>query len=123
MKKDFTKFCDGDVVLAKITPCFENRKSAIVSNAINGIGAGTTELHVFRCKNFLLPEFLLMFFKSAYLIQYGVDHFKGTAGQQRIGTTDLKICPIPLPPLAEQRRIVARLEELLPHVDAIAGVR
>ncbi|MDD6087811.1 MAG: restriction endonuclease subunit S [Desulfovibrionaceae bacterium] len=123
MKKGFTKFCDGDVVLAKITPCFENRKSAIVSNAINGIGAGTTELHVFRCKNSLLPEFLLMFFKSAYLIQYGVDHFKGTAGQQRIGTTDLKICPIPLPPLAEQRRIVARLEELLPHVDAIAGLR
>lgn len=123
VKKGFTKFCDGDVVLAKITPCFENRKSAIVSNAINGIGTGTTELHVFRCKNSLLPEFLLMFFKSAYLIQYGVEHFKGTAGQQRIGTADLKVCPIPLPPLAEQRRIVARLEELLPHVDTIAGLR
>lgn len=117
VKKGFTKFCDNDVLLAKITPCFENRKSAIVIGAKNGIGAGTTELHVFRCKRYVLPEYLLYFFKTPYLIYFGVQHFKGTAGQQRIGSTEIKNCPFPLPPLAEQRRIVAYLSALLPLVE------
>ena len=120
VKKGFTKFCNGDVVLAKITPCFENRKSAIVRNASNSIGCGTTELHVFRCNSIIDAKYFLYFLKTSYLIQYGVEHFKGTAGQRRIGTGELKKCPIPLPPLEEQRRIVARLNELLPCVDAMA---
>ncbi len=119
VKKGFTKFCNNDVLLAKITPCFENRKSAIVVGAKNGIGAGTTELHVFRCKRYILPEYLLFFFKTTYLIQFGVEHFKGTAGQQRIGATEIKNCPFPLPPLAEQRRIVARLNEIFPFFDTM----
>ena len=121
VKKGFTRFCEGDVVVAKITPCFQNRKSAIVANTKNGIGAGTTELHVFRCKECVLPKFLLYFFKTPYFIQYGIEHFKGTAGQQRIGTSDLKICAFPLPPLAEQKRIVDRIQGLLKLVDDLAG--
>ena len=121
VKKGFTKFCEGDVVIAKITPCFQNRKSAIVKNVKNGIGTGTTELHVIRCKEDVLPEFILYFFKTSYFIKYGIEHFKGTAGQQRIGTSDLKICAFPLPPLAEQKRIVERIQELLKLVDDLAG--
>jgi len=48
IKKGFTHFAEGDVVMAKITPCFENAKSAVMRNLVNGVGAGTTELHVFR---------------------------------------------------------------------------
>ncbi len=117
VKKGFTRFEDGDIVVAKITPCFQNRKSAIVNNAKNGIGAGTTELNVFRCLDMVYVEYVLWFFKTNYFINYGVRKFKGTAGQQRISSSELKECAFPLPPLAEQKRIVAKLNEILPIVE------
>ena len=118
IKKGFTHFADGDIGIAKITPCFQNRKSVIFSNLKNGYGAGTTELSIVRVINDLLSRnFLLWFFKSAYFIENGVKSFTGTAGQQRIHKDYLSMCCLPLPPLAEQKRIVAKIEELLPHID------
>ena len=115
IKKGFTHFAEGDVGVAKITPCFQNRKSVIFRNLINGYGAGTTELSVVRTLNeTVLPEYLLWFFKTEYFITNGVKSFTGTAGQQRIHKDYLATCLIPLPPLAEQKRIVAKLEEILP---------
>ena len=120
VKKGFSKFQDQDVLMAKITPCFQNRKSAIAENLKGGIGAGTTEFHVLRCNKNLLPKYLLFFLKSSYLIRYGVENFKGTAGQQRIETSELKNCAVPVPSLNEQRRIVAKVEELMAQVDRLA---
>ena len=121
IKKGFTHFADGDIGIAKITPCFQNRKSVIFRNLKNGYGAGTTELSIVRVVNELLSrEFLLWFFKSAYFIDNGVKSFTGTAGQQRIQKDYLAMCVFPLPPLAEQKRIVAKIEELLPLVDRYA---
>ena len=118
IKKGFTHFADGDIGIAKITPCFQNRKSVIFCNLKNGYGAGTTELSIVRVVNDLLSRnFLLYFFKSAYFIENGVKSFTGTAGQQRIHKDYLATCVLPLPPLAEQKRIVAKIEELLPLVD------
>lgn len=117
VKKGFSKFQDQDVLMAKITPCFQNRKSAIAENLKGGIGAGTTEFHVLRCNKNLLPKYLLFFLKSSYLIRYGIGNFKGTAGQQRIGTSELKNCAVPIPSLNEQRRIVAKLEESFAEID------
>lgn len=115
IKKGFTHFADGDIGVAKITPCFQNRKSVIFKNLISGYGAGTTELTVVRTINeTVLPEYLLWFFKSEYFIANGVKSFTGTAGQQRIHKDYLATCLIPLPPLAEQKRIVAKLKEILP---------
>ena len=115
IKKGFTHFAEGDIGVAKITPCFQNRKSVIFRNLKNGYGAGTTELTVVRTiSNTMLPEFLLWFFKTPYFITNGVKSFTGTAGQQRIRKDYLSMCLIPLPPLAEQKRIVAKLEEILP---------
>lgn len=115
IKKGFTHFADGDIGVAKITPCFQNRKSVIFKNLISGYGAGTTELTVVRTINeTVLPEYLLWFFKSEYFIANGVKSFTGTAGQQRIHKDYLATCLIPLPPLAEQKRIVEKLEQLLP---------
>ena len=117
VKNGYTKFIEGDVLLAKITPCFQNRKSAIAKKLSNGIGCGSSEFHVLRVnENIVTQEYLLMFLKSQWFITYGVENFKGTAGQQRLGTSDLKNCLFPLPPMSEQHRIVAKLNELLDPV-------
>ncbi len=115
IKKGFTHFANGDIGVAKITPCFQNRKSVIFKKLPNGFGAGTTELTVSRIiGDTLCPEYLLWFFKTDYFISNGVKSFTGTAGQQRIHKDYLPCCLFPIPPLAEQKRIVAKLEELLP---------
>ena len=115
IKKGFTHFANGDIGIAKITPCFQNRKSVVFRNLKNGYGAGTTELSIVRVVDGLLSrDFLLWFFKSAYFIENGVKSFTGTAGQQRIHKDYLATCVFPLPPLAEQKRIVEKLEQLLP---------
>ena len=118
IKKGFTHFAAGDIGIAKITPCFQNRKSAIFTELKNGYGAGTTELSIVRViGNTMSRGFLLWFFKSAYFIENGIKSFTGTAGQQRINKDYLPHCALPFPPLAEQKRIVAKIEELLPLVD------
>ena len=105
IKKGFTHFADGDVAFAKITPCFQNRKSMILENLPNGIGAGTTELKVLRViGNSILQEYLLFFLESPYFVDEAT--FKGTANQQRIISGYLEKKLFPLPPLAEQQRIV-----------------
>lgn len=118
IKKGFTHFADGDIGVAKITPCFQNRKSVVFQGLPNGYGAGTTELSIVRVINTtILREYLLWFFKSEYFIVNGVKSFTGTAGQQRIHKDYLATCLFPLPPLAEQKRIVAKIEELLLYID------
>ena len=115
IKKGFTHFANNDIGIAKITPCFQNKKSVIFSNLQNGYGAGTTELSIVRVINDLISrEYMLWFFKSAYFIENGIKSFTGTAGQQRIHKDYLANCVFPLPPLAEQKRIVEKLEQLLP---------
>lgn len=116
IKNGFTHFADGDIAFAKITPCFQNRKSMILRDLPNGIGAGTTELKVLRPYCGTIDAYYLLFFlESAYFVEQAV--FKGTANQQRIITGYLENKLFPLPPLAEQKRIVAKLEELLPIVE------
>ena len=117
VKNNYSRFADGDVIFAKITPCFQNRKSAIVDNTVNGIGCGSTEFITLRCSNLIFNKYLLWFVKCPYFINLGQSKFRGTAGQQRFAPKDVKSCLVPLPPLEEQRRIVAKLEELKPLVD------
>jgi type I restriction enzyme S subunit len=118
IKKGFTHFAERDIGIAKITPCFQNRKSVIFQNLPNGYGAGTTELSIVRViRETLSREYLLWFFKSDHFISNGKKSFTGTAGQQRIHKDYLSTCLLPLPPLAEQKRIVAKIEELLPLID------
>ena len=110
IKAGFTHFADGDVAFAKITPCFQNRKSMILRNLPNGIGAGTTELKVLRpYGNTINREYLLFFLESPYFVEEAV--FKGTANQQRIISGYMENKLFPLPPLSEQQRISDKIEE------------
>ena len=109
IKSGFTHFADGDVAFAKITPCFQNRKSMILRGLPNGIGAGTTELKVLRTYgNTISTEYLLFFLESPYFTEEAI--FKGTANQQRIITGYLENKLFPLPPLNEQQLIVNRIK-------------
>ena len=118
IKTGFTHFADGDIAVAKISPCLENRKSMVLNNLPNGIGAGTTELHVFRplC---VTQSYGLWFFKSEYFVNQCVSTFNGVVGQQRVGKNIVEDILFPLPPLAEQHRIVAKIEELFSYLDNI----
>ena len=110
IKSGFTHFADGDVAIAKITPCFQNRKSMILKGLPNSIGAGTTELKVLRVYGeTLIREYLLFFLESPYFVEEA--KFKGTANQQRIISGYLENKLFPLPPLSEQRRIVEKIKE------------
>ena len=118
IKTGFTHFADGDIAVAKISPCLENRKSMVLNNLPNGIGAGTTELHVFRplC---VAQSYGLWFFKSDYFVNQCVGTFNGVVGQQRVGKNIVEDILFPLPPLLEQHRIVAKIEELFSSLDRI----
>ena len=111
IKTGYTHFADGDVAFAKITPCFQNRKSVIFIGLPNGIGAGTTELKVMRPYGETINRwYLLYFLKSPYFIDEA--QFKGTANQQRIITGYLENKLFPLPPKFEQDRIVQQMKQL-----------
>ena len=122
IKSGYTHFADGDVAFAKITPCFQNRKSMILNNLPNGIGAGTTELKVLRAyRNTLSVEYLLFFLESPYFVEEAV--FKGTANQQRIISGYLENKLFPLPPLNEQRSIAEKIEKSIVTVEQYGKVQ
>ena len=113
IKNSFTQFADGDVVFAKISPCFENGKYFIASDLKNGVGAGTTELYVLRPSSEELDNrYLFYFLVSNYFMRDAKKTLMGSVGQQRIKKEYLEKMLLPIPPLAEQRRIVKRIEEV-----------
>ena len=116
IKSGYTAFADNDIAFAKITPCFQNRKSVIFEGLPNGIGAGTTELKILRTYGETINRwFVLYFLESPYFIDEAT--FKGTANQQRIIVGYLENKLFPLPPLAEQERIVGKIGFVMPIID------
>ena len=120
VKTGFTHFTEGDVGIAKITPCFENRKSTVFENLSNGYGAGTTELHVLRPfgKN-ILAQYLLAYVKTDYFVENGKQTFTGDVGQQRISKAYVENAYFPLPPIKEQERIVQQIGIIYEHLNMI----
>ena len=119
IKSGFTQFAEGDVGVAKITPCFENGKSTVFQNLSNGIGAGTTELHIVRPLGGIERRYVLLFLKTPAFLKDGEAVMTGSAGQKRLPRSYFEGKPFPLPPLAEQSRIVTRVEELMRLCDAL----
>lgn len=117
VSKGYTYFEERDVLFSKITPCMQNGKHAIASNLIDGIGFGTTEFHVLRPNSEILPEWVHFFIRQPYFLQEATAYFTGAVGQQRVPESFLANYRIPVPPLPKQKRIVAKVQELMEEVE------
>ena len=117
VSKGYTYFEENDVLFAKITPCMQNGKHVIAKNLIDGIGFGTTEFHVLRAKKEIIPEWIWYFIRQPCFLQEATGYFTGAVGQQRIPKEFLINYVIPLPPLEDQRRIIAKIQELMQEVE------
>ncbi len=107
VSKGFTTFQDGDILFAKITPCMENGKTALVQNLTNGVGRGSTEFHVLRPGNSIIGEYVHCFIRRLEFRERAKQSFTGTAGQQRVPKSFLGNTLIPVPPLDKQRYFAA----------------
>jgi type I restriction enzyme S subunit len=107
----YTYFADGDVLLAKITPCFENGKLGIAKGLKNGIGFGSSEYLVFRPDATVSNEWLYYFLSRETFRGEGAARMSGAVGHKRVSKEFIEGYPIPVPPLAEQQRIVGLLDE------------
>ncbi len=117
VKKGYTPFREGDVLFAKITPCMENGKMAVVPALHNGLGFGSTEFHVLRAHSGISPQFVYFFVSSRAFRHVAEHNMSGAVGQRRVTTPYLSACKIPVPPTTEQHRIVAKIEELFSELD------
>ena len=118
VRKGYTAFHATDILFAKITPCMENGKMALVPTLDDGVGFGSTEFHVLRARTDVAPRWLAHFLSQAEFRKFARRHMTGTTGQLRVATPWLSATNLPLAPLAEQTRIVDKLEELLSDLDA-----
>lgn len=106
----YTEFDDGDVVVAKITPCFENGKGALASGLVNGAAFGTTELHVLRAASTLDHRFLFYVSISRWFRSTGEGEMYGAGGQKRVPPEFCENARMPLPPMGDQRAIAEFLD-------------
>lgn len=115
----YTYFRDGDIVVAKITPCFENGKGSIAQGLANGLGFGTTELHVLRPSPALDGGFLFYLTISHPFRGIGAAYMYGAGGQKRVPDDFVRDFRHPIPPLDEQRTIVQFLDRETARIDAL----
>jgi type I restriction enzyme S subunit len=119
LKQGYSSFRDGDVLVAKITPSFENGKGALATGLENGIGFGTTELHVLRPSSALNARFLFYLTYSEPFRRIGTGMMQGTAGQKRVPDDFIEQFEVPIPSKPEQYTIAAFLDRETAKIDAL----
>ena len=123
VKKGYTNFFEGDVLFAKITPCMENGKSAIVDKLENDIGFGSTEFYVLRCdENKLNNKYLHYFVRQKTFRDEAKGEMTGAVGQQRVPKTFLENYKMKVPTIKEQQEIVNILDKLLAKYNKIKNL-
>lgn len=121
VKKGYTFFAENDVLFAKITPCMENGKIVVAKNLYNGIGFGTTELHVFRAKpDKVLPRYIFYLVRTKHFRDRARESMTGASGHKRVPEKFLMEFPYPLAPLSIQQEIIAKLDK---EMEALEDVR
>ena len=118
----YTYFQNGDVLIAKVTPCFENGKAGVARNLQNSIGFGSSEYYILRPSEAILPELLYYFLSSPRFKEYAIPAMTGTGGLQRVPRSTLESFRIPLPPLPIQQEIVAEIESYQKIIDGARQV-
>ena len=117
LKGSYTPFVDGDVIFAKVTPCMENGKIAIVNKLKNAMGFGSSEFHVVRAKEQILNKYLFHFIIQDRFRNEAANVMTGAVGLRRVPKQFLENSFIPLPPLETQQAIVSKIEELFSELD------
>lgn len=123
LKGSYTPFIDGDIIFAKVTPCMENGKIAIVNKLKNGIGFGSSEFHVLRCSNEILNTYLHYFIVQDKFRNEAESAMTGAVGLRRVPKKFIEDYVVPLPPtIAEQTQIVQEIESRLSVCDNLEFV-
>ena len=117
VRRGYTYFAENDVLFAKITPCMQNGKHAIARGLVGGVGFGTTEFHVLRPGPAITPEWIHFLIRQPEVLEDAKAYFTGAVGQQRVPETYLASLDIPLPPVEQQKRIAAILNEQMAAVE------
>lgn len=117
VKKGFTRFRNGDLLFAKITPCMENGKVAVVRNLAQGIGCGSTEFHVIRAEKGVDVDYLRYYVVQSAFRRDAKRNMQGAVGQQRVPPDFLREASLPLAPEPEQKRIVKKVDELFNRIE------
>jgi type I restriction enzyme S subunit len=118
VRKGYTPFRDGDVIFAKVTPCMENGKAAVLKGLTNGVGFGSTEFFALRPKNGLEANYLFHFILQSDFRRDAARNMTGAVGLRRVPKSWLEQQTIPLPDPDEQRRIVAEIEKQFTRLEA-----
>lgn len=123
VRSGYTPFFDGDVLIAKITPCFENGKGALVRGTLEGVGFGTTELHVLTPSPEIDGRFLYYITASEPFRKHGEGGMTGAAGQKRVPEDFVRDYRALVPPLSNQRAIADYLDRETARLDALVGAK
>ena len=115
VKRGYTKFQRNAVLFAKITPCTENNKTALIDSVTGGYA--TTEVYPIHALDGLNAKFLMYFFRSLFVRNFLIDQMEGATGRQRVPLKAVKSVSIPVCSLSEQKRIVEKLDALLSRID------
>ncbi len=108
----YSFFCDNDVLLAKVTPCFENGKSGIARQLKNGVGFGSSEIIAFRCMSILIPEYLYSCFQCESFLEKGEKCMTGTSGLRRLSKPFVEDTLLAVPPLALQQSFADKIASI-----------
>lgn len=122
VKKGYVCFADGDVLMAKVTPCLENGNLAIADNLINGVGYGSTEINVIRCKS-INNRFLFYLLQCPLYIEKATYSMYGVAGLKRLDPEFIPNSYFPFPPIEEQERIVSFVDKKCSEIDTLIAAK
>ena len=114
----YTQYAEGDIVLAKVTPCFENGNICIMKDLFSGLGLGSSELFFFFSHS-ILTEYLFYYLQNPGFVQRACASMTGTGGLKRVSSDFVKNCPIPIPPKDEQDKIASFLNKRCNAIDAL----
>ncbi len=111
-KGGYTYFAEGDIIIAKITPCMENGKCAIAKGLKNHIGFGSSEFHTFRCNDKVKTEFLFGYLNRSSIRKRAAENMTGASGHRRVPIEFYENLDIPLLDIAQQNEVVAKAQEI-----------